>query len=532
MPRFNRPLLRALSVFVLSSGMAAVAAPAGAQQSGEVILDARCSSCHDRLADGRISRIGEIRKTPEGWDMNIARMIIMHGVEITSEERGALVKHLSDTQGLAPSETRDWRYILERRSGVFEDIPDEDLGVMCARCHSYARTALQRRDEAEWVKHAHFHQGQWPTTEYQALGRDRNWWELASTQVPKRLGELYPLQSEAWDNWKARAAPDLSGSWRVIGNRPGKGAFQGVAVLAGKGNDAYGVKMFLFYADGSKANGEGEAILYTGYEWRASVTLDGEDTLQVMAVSAGGGEMSGRWFLEDPDSIGGDIVLARAGKGAAARIMAVFPPHIRIGETATLTLHGVGLGGDIDLGSDVSVDRIVSRSSDIIVVEATASGSPGARTVVAGAAQGPDALMVYDKVDSIRVEPAYTIARVGGGAIAPVPAQFEAVAFMDGPDGVPGNDDDVRIGVMPAQWTVGNHGDFAAALDDAKFAGAITQTGLFEPAVAGPNPARPFSTNNAGDLAITASVDVGGQSLQGTAQLIVTVQRWNDPPIR
>jgi len=532
MPQRIPPLLRALSIFGLSLGISIVAAPAGAQQSGEAVLNARCSGCHERLADGRLSRIGEIRKTPEGWDMNIARMMIMHGVEVTPEERATLVKHLADTQGLAPIETRDWRYILERQPAAIDKIPDDDLGVMCARCHSYARTALQRRDEAEWVKHSHFHLGQWPTTEYQALGRDRNWWEIASTVVPKKLAELYPFKTAAWDAWKARPAPDLSGSWRVVGNRPGKGAFQGVAVLSGKGGDAYGVKLFLFYADGGKANGEGSAVLYTGYEWRASVKLEGEDTLQVMAVSESGGEMSGRWFLEDPDSIGGDIELARSDRGAAARVMAVFPPYIRTGEKATLTLHGIGLGDKINLGEGLAVDRVVSRSSDIVVVEATASGSPGRRSVAAGGATGPDLLTVFDKVDSIKVEPSYTIARVGGGAIPPVPAQFEAIAYMNGADGAAGTDDDIRIGAMPATWSVANHGDFAEALDDAKFAGRISGTGLFEPAVAGPNPARPYQTNNAGDLAIKAAVDVGGQTLEGSAQLIVTVQRWNDPPIR
>ena len=44
---------------------------------------------------------------------------------------------------------------------------------LCARCHSYARVALQRRDAAEWLKLVHFHLGQYPTTEYQAGGRDR-----------------------------------------------------------------------------------------------------------------------------------------------------------------------------------------------------------------------------------------------------------------------------------------------------------------------------------------------------------------------
>jgi quinohemoprotein amine dehydrogenase len=516
----------------ISLGFAMIAVPVGAQQSGEALVNSRCSGCHERMADGRLSRVGEIRKTPEGWDMNIARMTIMHGVEVTTEERAALVKYLSDAQGLAPNETRDWRYILERRPATFENIPDEELGVMCARCHSFARTALQRRDEADWVKHAHFHLGQWPTTEYQALGRDRNWWEIASTVVPKKLAELFPFESEAWNEWKDRPAADLSGAWRIIGNRPGKGGFEGIVALAAKGGDKYSVRMDIRYSDGSSATGNGAAILYTGYEWRANVNLGGEDILQVLALSASAGEMSGRWFLADHDAISGAMEMARSGDGAPARVLAVTPRYIKTGETAQLSLHGVNLGDKVSLGKGVKVNSVLSSSATTVVVSATASGNPGARTVVAGAAQGPGALTVYDKVDSIAVEPGYNIARVGGGAIPPVPAQFEAVAYMNGPDGEAGTADDIRIGAMSAKWSVANHGDFAEALNDVKYTGKITQAGMFEPAVAGPNPARPYSTNNAGDLSVNAAVDVGGRTLEGSAQLIVTVQRWNDPPIR
>ena len=69
-------------------------------------------------------------------------------------------------------------------------------------------------------------------------------------------------------------------------------------------------------------------------------------------------------------------------------------------------------------------------------------------------------------------------------------------------------------------------------LDDAAFAGRMQGNGLFLPAEAGPNPERPFDTNNAGNLKVIATVEDGGQTVTGEGQLLVTVQRWNDPPIR
>ena len=154
--------LAAVPIAVVGAGEGAHA------QEAVAILNGKCAACHERT-DGGLARIKDQRKTPEAWDMTIVRMMQLHGVEVTDDERAALVKHLADTQGLAPAETADYRYILERVPGTIEDPPTDELGTMCARCHSYARVALQRRTEEEWRKLAHFHLGQYPTTEYQAL---------------------------------------------------------------------------------------------------------------------------------------------------------------------------------------------------------------------------------------------------------------------------------------------------------------------------------------------------------------------------
>ncbi|MEZ5583923.1 MAG: hypothetical protein R3F37_15350 [Candidatus Competibacteraceae bacterium] len=94
--------------------------------------------------------MGDMRKTPEGWDMTIVRMGIWHGMTFDPAVRRQLVKYLADTQGLAPEETADYRGLLERFRNMPTSYADEDIGVICARCHSYGRIALQRRDEDEW----------------------------------------------------------------------------------------------------------------------------------------------------------------------------------------------------------------------------------------------------------------------------------------------------------------------------------------------------------------------------------------------
>ena len=501
---------------------------------GEKLLGARCSVCHARLAEGGFARISEIRKTPEGWDMTIVRMLLLHGLEITADERRVLVKYLADTQGLAPVETQDWRYILERRPAVVESPPDEELAVICARCHSYARIALQRRDAADWLKHSHFHLGQYPTIEYQALGRDRNWWEIASTTVPQRLGELYPLKTDAWEQWQKQPKADLSGQWRAVGHRPGAGDYQGIVMIGSSGEDGYTFNGDFAYSNGRKVASKGTIVVYTGYELRARFQLEGKDLLLVAMVSEDGNSLSGRWFFEDIDSIGGDIQARRMDTDQAV-ILALAPAYLKSGESATIAIHGSGLSGDVSLGEGVEIVKLVNQDAQTVVVEAKAAAeASGARTVKVGEAQAEDLFTVYPQIDSVRVEPDYAIARVGDkdGPVPPVPAQFDAVAYLNGADGKPGTEDDIRIGVMPAQWSVDNLNETAAAMQDTQFAGAMSAGGLFMPAGAGPNPQRRYKTNNVGELEVKAVVNDGATQVAGSAHLVVTVQRWNDPPIR
>ena len=106
--------------------LAGVSDAVRAQSDGEAILNARCAGCHERT-DGGLSRIKDQRKSAEAWDMTIVRMMQLHGVELADGERSTLVKHLADTQGLAPAETEGYRYILERVPSAFEDPPTDDL---------------------------------------------------------------------------------------------------------------------------------------------------------------------------------------------------------------------------------------------------------------------------------------------------------------------------------------------------------------------------------------------------------------------
>ena len=434
--------------------------------------------------------------------MSIARMQTMHGLQISDDDRRTLVKYLADTQGLAPSETDGVRYALERRLNTVEHF-DEQTTQMCARCHSGARIALQRRPAQEWERLVNFHLGQWPSLEYQALSRDREWLPTALKEMVPLLAKRYPLDNPAWTAWQ-QARPQaaaLAGDWSFSGHLPGKGELAGVmSVSAGEG-DQFKLSVKGQYADGSPFNGEGSAILYNGYEWRGNVTVDGVVMRQVLAAQ--GNALQGRMFEAEHDERGLDFIAARQG---SQRLLAVQPGYLKAGEEAEVTLVGAGLAGTPSFGKGVEVVQVLEQSPERIRVrlKAAASAQPGLREVSVGSLKGAT-LAVYQRIAEVKVVPAFAVARIGdgGGSTPKVQGRFDAEAWGKGADGKA-----YRIGVMPAQWKVEAFDAQAAKDEDVKYAGSMqADSGVFTPGDAGPNPLRKMSTNNAGNLKVIAAVE-------------------------
>ena len=487
------------------------------------VVSQNCLGCHVP-EEGGLSRINGQRKTPEGWQMTIHRMQTVHGLTVGNQNipigrsMKQLVKHLSDTQGLAPSEAAPYRYLIEQRLNHFEDFEPE-MREMCGRCHSGGRVALQRRTKEEWDLVVHFHLGQFPTIEYQLYGRDREWVKQAFEETVPMLAEDYPFESDAWDEWQQAEKPDLSGTWVFSGHMAGKGYAHVVMTAAGEDDDNYKLTLAGSYASGESISGEGRAIVYTGYEWRGQVTVNGVSMRMVLAADADGNGMTGRLFEKQQVLIGMDVSATRDnGEAAIANVM---PGFIGAGEEQVVTISGAGLAGDVSFGDGISVTEVLSADANHVSVrvKAAVDASAGAVSLSVGDAAG--SIRVHGGIDAIAVEPAYAIARVGGnGPTHPLNAAFRAVA-MSG---------DEMLGYMPsASWHVEPFNEMSAADNDVKFAGGMdAETGIYSPAGAGPNPERRMSTNNAGNLKVVASAG----DLNAEAQLIVTVQVWITPPLR
>ncbi len=520
--RMKRAAYLGSAVALLSISGTALAA------DGLQIIKKNCLSCHTETgnSDTPFSRISEQRKTPEGWMTTLYRMKTQRGLNISPEEEQILIKYLSDTQGLAPSETLAQRYILERTPNKVEEV-DPAYAEMCTRCHSGARFGMQRRTQGEWEKLVHFHMGQYPTIEYHALARDRAWFDIALNDVAPKLAADYPFKAQAWDDWAAKPKSDLTGNWMMSGYLPEKGDFSAQLSVIKEADDRYVLLVNGTYADGSKLNGSGSAKVFTGYEWRASLIIDGQALKQVLATDEQGVRMSGRMFVKGADEIGGAITAVKAGNSPA--IAAVSPTYVKQGSTQTLVITGANLDQPLSFGEGLDA-KVVSQASDHIVaqVKAGADAPVGMRTLSIGSARLDDAIAVFDKLARVDITPNDSIARIGGngGLIPKQKAVYRAVGYAAGADGKPGTEDDLKLGYMPASWSLKPFDQVAEEDHDLKYAGKIDARGIFTPGDAGLNPERRMSANNVGNLTVVGTVTEGEQMLSGNAHLMVTVQDY------
>ena len=80
-----------------------VIAPGAMAFSKNSLTMEKCTDCH-AVKDGKISRIEEIRATPDEWGVIIDRMARLYGMELDEDERDILLQEICETQILSPEE--------------------------------------------------------------------------------------------------------------------------------------------------------------------------------------------------------------------------------------------------------------------------------------------------------------------------------------------------------------------------------------------------------------------------------------------
>jgi quinohemoprotein amine dehydrogenase len=547
------------------------AAPQSKAEEGIPIPDATvqkaCAPCHTVDDKQQISRISFRRNTPEGWQETIRRMVALNGLRIEPQTAREVVKYLSNHLGLAPEEARPAAFEAERRLIDFKYTANADADGVCNKCHSLGRVISQRRTREEWNLLIAMHRGWYPLVDNQAFrrpgpaprdvspdGRPPDTRHPVEKAVD-HLARAFPLKTAEWSAWSATMRPArLEGTWALSGSEVGKGPVFGrvtIAPVAGTTDEFTTTTTLIYARTGEQVTRSGQAIIYTGFQWRGRSSVKGNDSAdlrEVMLVDRDWRSIEGRWFTGAYDEIGLDIRMHRAG--GEPRVLGTERQALRAGATnQTFRLYGVNLpatlqASDLDFGPGVTVNGVSNVTPDAatVTVSVATTASVGPRDVfVAGSrASGP---AIYDSVDALKVTPAWAMARVGGVAFPKALAQFEARAFDNGPDNRPDTPDDIDIGLVPATWSLE---EFAATYDDddLKFVGQIdTKTGLFTPNVDGPNPSRRGSRNNIGDVYAVATYtpEAGdlpaakaatAKPLRARAHLLVTVplyMRWEEP---
>jgi quinohemoprotein amine dehydrogenase len=474
-------------------------------------------------------------------------MVTLNGVRLEPADARAIVKYLSNQQGLAPSEVRPGRFESERRAIEYSYTADARTDRTCRACHSLGRVILQRRTKEEWELLLATHRGYYPLVDFQAFRRGGppppdsagapHPMDLAVTH----LSRAFPLRTAEWAAWSATMRPPpLEGTWLLSGREVGRGSFYGrltIAKVAGS-DDEFTTKATYQYANGGPpASRDGRAVVYTGFQWRgrSSEPAEGKEATwrEVMFIEPGWQEMSGRWFRGGYDEFGMDVTLNRIGTNTV--VAGVTPRALRAGVRGQeVTIYGANLPGGvkpegIDFGPGVHVDGVTRATSDAIVVRVNVDSGVaiGARDLFVAGAALRSATLVYDRITRIKVTPLAGMARVGGANFPKQYQQFEAVAYYNGVDGKPETEDDVEIGPVNVTWSLEEYG-VTFDDDDLKFVGAIDQRGLFTPAADGPNPQRSGNRNNVGDVWVVATYNAttggsGVRPLKARAHLLVTV---------
>jgi uncharacterized protein len=490
----------------------------GIPVTNQLVID-KCSGCHTKDAKGNLLRISWERSTPEGWEEAIKRMIRLRGVSLTPEEARTIVKYLSTNHGLAPEEAGPVLYYAEKRMTDETNIPNDNVRGACASCHPFARPLSWRRSASDWKLLANLHVALYPQADEAFrfglhAGEEGGEGTVPDKTVPvdaalNFLSKSAPLQTPEWAAWRARMrAPKLAGRWLVSADVPGKGKYFGEMVVepSGTTDDEFTTRVTLkSVKDGSVITRSGHSLVYTGYAWRGhskgtEPTSDapddlGRDMREVMSVSPDQLAAQGRWFWGQYQEFGIDVKLQRASSDPT--LVGVDRLSLKTGSKDNrVRIIGDNLpeqvsAADLDFGSGVTVNRVVSHTSGDMVVEVSvaADALSGKRDVAFRRAVLPKAIAVYDRVDYIRVLPESAMARLGSDHHPRGFQQFEAVGYQRGEDGKLHTADDVELGPVDVTWSVE---EFIAAYgdDDKNFVGTLSPTGFFVPNSDGPNPRR------------------------------------------
>jgi len=525
----------ALGVFLLMPALTFAETPF--EQFG--VVRQKCSVCHKMDQQGSVEVIEETRKTPEEWIVVTDRMIRINGAPIADKEFNPVIKELSKHLIITPEEMAKVAYINSDENSQYREIPKDEIEQRifgaCVRCHTYGKILSHRKTREQWVENMQLHLGYYPTVVPQMREMD---WPKEAMALVDVLAKMLPMDTPQWKSWmESRKEVDLSGKWKVAGFQPGMGYYEGTYTFKAnthQGEDEYWVEKEVRYLNGTVLKLGGQGTLYGEYHLRyalAPTALTGriEGVFDLDAASMG---FNGKWWtvVQDSNAYGNEEFYKTDG---SARIFAVFPQSLKAnGADQTFTAVGVNLPANLnaaDFGfanTNIAVKAVESAGNGILQLKLSAP--PGAANGPAGLSvkgvSSDEAVIIYSKLDGIKIYPALGRARVScGAAYPPHGVQFVARGVNFGADGQPDTADDLILDAVDANWWLEEE-KTRDDDDDLKYLQASVFNGLYTPVTTyGPIVSRFQRREGVGLIAIGASYNEDGKEFKERSLLGVTV---------
>lgn len=508
-------LLLILITLTLTLG---VYAPDAKAFSKDSLTWQKCTGCH-AVQNGKISRIEEIRTTPEEWAVIVDRMARLHGMDLQPGEMNSLVKELCSTQGLTVEEASKVNYLDLYNNPQTVETPQandpEKLFVTCVRCHSAGKIHSYRMTAGAWAKVRDFHLYTTPTVLGQM--REMKWIDEADA-VLKHLAKSQPYGKALTPSTQSPA-----GTWFILGYEPGKGNYQGEATIKDAANGDFAVTGAVNYADGTSESFQGDASLYGGAALRTSLSQNGHPVQG--AFNFTNGTLRGQRSFPAPNyRTAKSVWYAQSSK---PQVLRVSPGYLASGDTTTLILEGMNLpkvaAGDVSVGNPALKILSAKRVSDTMIeVRARSTGKDLAQTKLKVMGLMAGTLNLVPQIDYIAITPELGRARINGGPNFPAEGvQYDTIAYSKG---AKANDpaDDIALGPVAASYSltelVTRPND-----DDLRWLGGIGAHGTYIPVSNyGPIEVRPFHAEGVGLVKVKAQYQKDKRSYQAEARLVVT----------
>lgn len=505
------------------------------------VVRQKCSVCH-RLDDkGRVEVIEETRKTPGEWMNVVSRMIRINGAPIGDNEFHAVIKELSQHLIVTPQEMAQVAYYtseensqFRERSSLMKTETEQRIFLACVRCHAYGKIMSHKKTKEQWVENMQMHLGYYPTVVPQM--REMNWPKEAM-ELAEVLAKKFPKDTPEFDAWmKNRKQQDLAGEWKVAGYQPGLGCYDGTYTFTAdskRGEDEYIVRRAVRYENGTTLQQEGTATLYGEYHLRyalAATPLTGnvEGVFNLDAAKQG---FTGKWWtvVQDTNAYGNEAFYRSSG---SPRVFAVFPQAVKAtGKEQLVTMVGVNLpaeccAGDITFANaNVKANKLqqIGNSKLVVGVVAASNAALGPTAVTVKGAACDESVVVYDKLDGIKILPELGRARVSSGAAYPPHGvQFVARGVHYGKDGKADTADDLMLEPVDAEWWLEEESTREND-DDLKYLQTSILNGLYVPVTTfAPIESRVQRREGIGLIAVGASCTEDGKKMKGRALLGVT----------